>query len=159
MAGGGDDMDVILLPSAELVGRSMLRCGRGRARPGVGGRHARRRFIGGGRGPLFHNSVPPAKQNRLGKQPPPRTGAQRSPVQSTCDFPQATLDRGGFLAPYTPTKPVDAGPALDNRHAPLPVDLGLKEESLLAYMHARQLGKLLEPCAPHASAGSPMVCN
>ena len=36
-----------------------------------GGDTARRRFIGGGRGRFFHNSVPPSKQNRLGT--PPRT--------------------------------------------------------------------------------------
>ena len=28
-----------------------------------------RRFIGGGRVPRFHNSIPPSKQNRLGKPP------------------------------------------------------------------------------------------
>jgi hypothetical protein len=35
-----------------------------------GGDTARRRFIGGGRVPRFHNSIPPSKQNRLGKQTP-----------------------------------------------------------------------------------------
>ena len=78
-----------------------------------------------GAGRFFHNSVPPSKQNRLGK-PPEQCEAFARSINLSRDFPQATLDRGDAPRHRTLQQSQRTlGPTLDNRHAPLPVDLGL----------------------------------
>ena len=78
-----------------------------------------------GAGRFFHNSVPPSKQNRLGK-PPEQCATFARSINLSRDFPQATLDRGdAFGTVHSNKASRHSARPLTIATPPLPVDLGL----------------------------------
>ena len=73
------------------------------AAQGGGGDTARRRFIGGGRVPRFHNSIPPSKQNSLGKSPARARGAPKKQFGAPGARARGPLVCIGITSVVTPT--------------------------------------------------------